>query len=176
MRGPRGALLVAALAALVSDRNGGGAQAHYIWLTGESLGAEQPERTAGIVLTERAAGIPARSLMTMFAAGPKQCSVWMTDGTHDHIQLPVAVASVGVDEAVLRSSPFTTAGPFTVEAQCTYGLFGHGTEADDSSGMTVAPPLLMYYSSAQGGASSYADYRTHVHNRYRCAVGRTDSS
>ena len=52
MRSPRGALLVAALAALSSDLKCG-AQAHYIWLTGETLEAEQPERTAGTLARDR---------------------------------------------------------------------------------------------------------------------------
>ena len=153
---------------LASSERHSRAQAHYIWLTGESLlgGTDQPalERTAGIVLSENAAGIAAPHLMTLFASGPKQCSAWMTDEARDHVGLPLAIASVGPDDAVLRSSPFTTAGPFTVEVQCMYGLFGHTTRDED--GLVAAPPLLIYYSSAQGGATSmYADVVTHEAQR-----------
>ena len=98
MRHPRDTL-VAVFAMLASSERHSRAQAHYIWLTGESLlgGTDQPalERTAGIVLSENAAGIAAPHLMTLFASGPKQCSAWMTDEARDHVGLPLAIASVG---------------------------------------------------------------------------------
>lgn len=168
----RGAALLLALVA-AGSRPPLGAHAQRsppsIWLIGESLwmstAPEPPPHTAALVLTDVAAGVSELRFMEQFTYGPRECSAWWTDAAHDHEPLELTIREIAYEEeyeesGALRSERFAARGPFTVEAQCTYGLFG--------SGLAAAPPLLVYYSSAQGGERSYADgYRMHEAQRSR---------
>eukprot|EP01052_Picozoa_sp_SAG31_P047501 SAG31_NODE_9535_length_1262_cov_2.288048_1_plen_294_part_00 len=155
--------LVAVLAVVGSSQEQPrGAPVQSIWLIGESLMSIDAGQTAAIVLSGPAARRGPLRYLVPFAVGPGACSAWFTDSAHDQEQLPLRIKSIEFEdeyeeEAVLRSSHFTTDGPFTVEVKCQYGLL-RSAAVDGETGLAVAPPLLTYYSSAQGGAASYADY------------------